>query len=229
MGLDLTAAVSRAVGWLGHTLATCLLWAFLFFALLLLLVWPAHGQTIFADGFERGEPGQPPCPEVPLGMRVAEFTWAGIWYGKEWPEGNSFLTPIGSWTLRRGSPARPQPIAGVIITTPIVMDGLPHKLGWVGAQPIPAAGYGLAYAADAMTVTVSRCRADIAAECGGTASGGNVFYGPGVAVKACRFPAGTPLWVSWTAWDFGLTPLGTTCSDKYPALGVRCDANFESR
>ena len=206
-------------------------WALVVVVLVAGMVHCAHAQTIFANGFESGVPGgPPPCPPIPQGFRVAQKTWGQVGYGYEWPQFPSFLVPIGSWTLRTGSTGTSsKPIAGVLITSPIVMDGGTHKLDWVGAQPIPAAGYGLAQAALRLTVIVSECRADITAPCQATARSGALFYGRNAAQPECRFNPATPLWITWHFAQPDFDPRTNTCDPRNPSLGVKCDGNFGSR
>lgn len=217
--------------WLGHTLATCLLMAFLLFGIML-QSFPAYGQSVFSDGFE---PKTQACTPLPAGFTVREFAWDHVFFGGIWPNDAPHLSPIGSWTLRRGNPVRGQPIAGILITTPIVMDGGTHKIDWVNAQVISAAGYRTPQAAFSVTVTISKCRADVAAVCQGSAASGALFYGVNASNPSCRFAPATPLWVTWHFADadplspFFMNPLVNTCNPLNPSLGVQCDANFGAR
>ncbi len=193
----------------------------------LLFCAPVVSQPVFADGFDKQAAN---CSAPPAGFRVFETTWGGLMYGATWPKSPSHLVPIGSWPTRKGnSVARyGTPAAGLLVTVPITSDGDNHKLGWVGAQPIPNAGYGIAQAADRITVAISPCRADTNAACRGTARSGGMFYGPSVAMEACRFQAGKKLWLTFYAND-GVNPLTNTCRATNPSLGVRCEANFDAR
>ena len=177
------------------------------------------------------------CRPVPPGFTVREFTWEHLFYGASWPDRPAHQTPLGSWSLRQGNPARGQPVAGVLITTPITLDAKPtHRLGWVNVQAVSAAGYGAPQNAKQATVTISPCRADVYAACQGSAASGARVYGPAASEAKCRFEPGSKLWITWHFSDPSPTPqllppnpLVNTCSSLNTSHGVLCDANFESR
>src|SRR5690606_28483040 len=112
--------------------------------LLLCLSWPAGAQ--FANGFE----GAPPPPVDPCGgapnIRPAAFVraqvpWSKMFYGQQFPRTPSFLTPVGSWTLRSSSNSGP-PIRGKYLTVPFTPSaGQNYRLSWLNTQAIWAAGY----------------------------------------------------------------------------------------
>ena len=196
-----------------------------------LLLFPlvSEAQSVFKDGFEgSGSPGGPVCVPPPLGFSVFNNTWGQTFYDRPWPTSPSFLTPIGSWTERSGNGTfrYGRPASGLVLTTKITTDDLTNKLSWVGAQPIPLAGYGTAQAAERITVNVSICHADLYASCSYQARSGQLFYGPGSADPRCRFMPYSELYVTWHLSPKPVTPLENTCDIRNPSLGVRCDANF---
>ena len=191
----------------------------------------ASSQSIFKDGFEGGAGGgpiPPVCWPAPQGFTVYQRTWGQVWYNRAWPLSPSFLTPIGSWTMRSGSGVfrYGRPAAGLVLTVPILTDAATNKLSWVGAQPIPGAGYGTAQAAERITVNVSECKGDLYAKCSYSARSAQLFYGPNAADPKCRFPAFSNLFVTWHLAQADLNPMTNTCDTRNPSLGIRCDANF---
>lgn len=167
--------------WLGHTLATCLLFAFLLFGILLLFAMPSHAQSIFADGFETAsEPGGPiPCPPTPAGYAEQTFgsqtwcanrpggcklQWSDFFYGAVFPFGKSYLSPGGAFTFRSVQPSTRGPsMAGKYIVIPFVPEaGSNYAISWLGPQAIVNAEivYNPPRNNNGIFVTISACRGD---------------------------------------------------------------------
>ena len=199
--------------------------------LLLFLVSPLTlaQHEVFKDGFEVTAPPGPFCQPVPSGFTVYQKTWLQLFYDRPWPTSPSFLTPVGSFSLRSGNGAfrYGRPAAGIVITTNFTTNAFMNKVAWVGAQPIPQANYNTAQAALKLTVSVSPCRADLYAACSYDVRAGNLFYGPTAADPKCRFDAFSNLWMTWHLSPEELNPLLNTCDTRNPSLGIRCDANFQ--
>lgn len=136
--------------------------------------------------------------------------------------------PIGSWSYRDKYSPYGKSAAGRLLTTKFVADGAMHKLSFLGAQPIAAAGYPLAQGALATTVTMSRCRADMYAPCQATARSGVLYYGANAAAPECRTNAGETYWITWHHAPADFSPQGNSCNPENPSKGVRCDANFSA-
>ncbi len=201
---------------------------------LLALPLAVEGQTIFRNGFE-GNPTTPPIPDCVSATgapySIKEYSWARMFYGNAWPDvqTSSILSPVGSFTTKTSSYVG-APAAGLILTTKfkITAPG-PNKLGWVGAQGIPAHNYGTPQRARQVTVNISSCRAAIKAKCTDSASNGNMVYGTTSSVPECVFPLGSELWLTIHFMDKNtVDPRTNTCLLTNPSGGVRCDANFKN-
>lgn len=176
-------------------------------------------------------PPVPVCKMPPAGTVVNRMTWDKVFTGKEWPLGTSQVQPIGSFTLRSGSGQFKQgkPIAGQIITAPFTLDDKPHKLGWVGAQPVETIGYNPGQGALSVTVSISACPGDLYAACTASVRSGGLFYGKGVSGACGAFQPGQALWATWHYLPSNLDPKVNTCQPQNASGGVKCDSNFDSR
>lgn len=176
-------------------------------------------------------PPVPVCKPLPSWMVVHRLPWNKVFTGKDWPLTTSTQMPIGSYTLRSGSGVYKQgkPITDQVITSPFTLDDKPHKLDWVGAQPVETIGYNPGQRANSVTVTISTCPGDVYAACKATAASGAMFYGKGVKGACGAFQPGQQLWATWHFMTPTLDRGLNTCQPQNASAGVKCDGNFGSR
>lgn len=199
---------------------------------------PRNHIPFFADSFETPFIPPPVC-SIPTGFRVIERTWDDFWINKAnegYPRSPSHPVPVGQF-IERNRQNVGQPVSGKLYTTKFTADGGNHRITWVGAQPIPQVGYGLAQAAITGTVTISKCRADVYAPCqvydafGNPApiSSGNLYYGPFTADPRCRVTPGEEYWLTvYFHRPETLDRNVNTCEPSNPSGGTRCDINMSS-
>lgn len=172
-------------------------------------------------------PPQPVCKPIPTGYKVFERTWEQM-VGAKYPSGPSWQQPIGSFTSRSTFDKGGLPAAGRINTASFVADGGLHKIGWLGAQAVNAAGYGQPQSAAAMFVSISPCRGDVYSACSGRARSGSLFYGVRADNPACVVTPGQTYWLTVGGIPPSLDPKANTCAVLNASGGVLCDGNFEA-
>lgn len=194
---------------------------------------------LFGDSFESPPPPPPPVCSIPLGFRVVERSWDDLFIntgGKGYPRSPSYPVPVGQFTERNRQNVG-KPVSGKLYTARFVADEMNHRITWVGAQPILQVGYRLAQAATTGTVTISKCRADVYADCQVydsfgrpvAISSGSLYYGPNTADPRCRVEPGKVYWLTVYFHDpQTLDPSVNTCDVLNPSGGTRCDLNMSS-
>lgn len=172
-------------------------------------------------------PPVPVCKPLPSGFVVVEKPWSTL-VGATYPNSPSWLQPIGSWTERTSSSRGGKPAAGKVYTASFVADTGMHKIKWLGAQAVPAAGYGMPQAANEVYVAISPCRGDVQAACSNRARESSLFYGIRANVPACAVTPGQKYWISVGYFPRNLDPTTNTCLPANQSGGVLCDANFKA-
>lgn len=187
----------------------------------------------------------PPIPPGPCDARPAGWTYltgsdnrALTWdktFTFPFDRTPSYLTPVGSVSGRSRPYDSGKPITGKIIAWPVTILAKNTTLSIAGSQPVPQWQYGGGQGAKNIVVTVTQCKGDIAVKattCGGMfGSEFRLTFGPTAAGKACKFAAGTPVWIN-AAFPDPLDPLNPAkngCDPNNNSGGVKCDRNFSAR
>jgi len=195
------------------------------------------------------QPGIPACtypgiagnPYVqPAGFVGHPVPWSQLMLGAPFPYGNSYLAPVGSYTLRALNVARLGPsMAGRYMATPFVAEqGGAYLVSWVAVQrqsEVP--GYPVPRNAASMFVSISPCAGDLRpgdrfsgdpwlTTCRASLSSGSLKFGTG---STCRLQAGKTYYLNIAAVEpsDGLTTTETTCSYR-PSEG-RCEVNMQGK
>lgn len=186
-------------------------------------------------------PPPPACPQLPAGYSYLNdgdnraLTYKSIAFGATYPAGPTFLAPVGSFSSRSRFNRSGQDIAGKVISVPVTMTAANRTIQWLEAQPVSAASYNPGMVATSVTVVVDRCKGVIAYDrykhCGAREYSGSLVYGPTASDPKCRFPAGTPLYITVSFPDpaVPLDPSKNSCSPRNQSSGKKCDANFTFR
>ena len=210
---------------------------------------PAYSESVFKDGFEgNAPPPVDPCagvtPGPPWNLRTTSWEQMyktdvpGEWSATiPWPGERSWQHAVGSWTFRTTSKPRGLNATGLIMTAKFVMDDQNHRWGWVGAQGVYNSGYLVVRPADVIGVSFSRCKGDLRVDppltnppkyCAAVAGSGNITYGPGAGIEACRFRQGETVWITLHFAGHALDPTKNTCAkptNANPQYGVTCEVN----
>lgn len=168
------------------------------------------------------------------------LTWEQLFYGASFPEGNSHLSPIGSFTLRATATSTRGPTmnARYYTTSFVAQAGANYNISWLGAQSIPAVGYSSPRAADAVFASISPCAGDLrprvavapgpflSSTCRAMVSNANLFFGTTGGAGQCPLTAGQTYFINiaFVNPNDGLTLTETTCAS---GTGNRCEANFD--
>jgi hypothetical protein len=168
------------------------------------------------------------------------LTWEQLFYGATFPEGNSHLSPIGSFTLRSTSPSTRGPTmnARYFATSFVAQAGANYNISWLGAQGIQEVGYSNPRGADAVFVSISPCAGDLRPRvavnpgpflqgtCRAMVSNANMFFGTTGGTGQCPLTAGQTYFINIAMVNpsDGLTLTETTCAS---GNGNRCEANFD--
>ena len=171
------------------------------------------------------DPPQPTC-KVPPGFTVQEYTWEHmVGYGNSYPNGPSFLAPVGAFTTRTSFARQGLPVAGKIYTAKFVADAKAHNFKWLAAQAVPAAGYYTPNVAASATLTVSDCRGDVYTACKASGFESSLFYSPNALIPACRVTPGKTYYVSVHFAPPSLSATANTCKDG----NDKCDINLKAQ
>lgn len=185
-------------------------------------------------------PGIAGDPNVqPAGFTGHRLSWGELFYGATFPHFNSHLSPVGSYTLRAMQPSTRGPTmnARYLTTSFVAAPNTNYKIGWVGAQAIPAVSYMNPRAADAVFVSISPCAGDLrprvvsnpgpflGSTCRALVSNGNLFYGTTGGAGQCSLVAGQTYFINIAMVNpSNLNTTTTTCASS---MGNRCEANFD--
>lgn len=172
-------------------------------------------------------PPVPSCKPTPAGFTVIEKPWSTL-VGATYPNSPSWLQPIGSWTERTSSQRGGKPAAGKLYTAKFTADTGLHKVDWLGAQAVYAAGYLSPQSASEVYVAVSPCRGDAQSACSTRARSSALFYGTRANVAACVVTPGQTYYLTVGFFPASLDPKANTCAPRNPSSGVLCDANFQA-
>lgn len=176
----------------------------------------------------------------PAGFKGYRKQWSDIQIGRDFPNGNAYLTPVGSYTLKALSPSTKGPsMAGKYIAVEFVAKaGQFPLLSWVNAQrqgQVP--DYPVPRNAASMFVSISPCAGDLRP--------GSVFTSdpwlkycrassPSASLKfgvnsTCKLVDGQRYWITIAAVEpaDGLTTTETTCTYR-PSEG-RCEVNMQAK
>jgi hypothetical protein len=180
----------------------------------------------------------------PAGFTGHRKTWSQLFYGAEFPEGRSFLSPIGSYTLRDLAPATRGPTmnARYITTSFVAGNNANYAIDWLGAQAIVFQGeinYNPPRGADSVFVSISPCAGDlrprvnvnppthwVSGVCRGMVRNGGLSFGTTGGSGQCALQAGQEYFITiaFVNPTDGLTTTEHTCQDGNAG---RCEGNFD--
>lgn len=180
----------------------------------------------------------------PQGFTGHRRTWGQLFYGAEFPEGRSFLSPIGSYSLRDLAPTTRGPTmnARYITTSFIAQPGGNYAIDWLGAQAVVWSGeisYNPPRSADAVFVAISPCAGDlrprvatnppthwVSSVCRALVRNGGLSFGTTGGSGQCALQPGQEYFVTiaFVNPNDGLTTTETTCA---AGNGNRCEGNFD--
>jgi hypothetical protein len=178
----------------------------------------------------------------PAGFTGSLRTWSQLFFGAEFPEGKSHLSPIGSFSLASLQPATRGPTMNArYITTPFIPGpNSNYQISWLGAQAITAANYNPPRAADLVFVSISPCAGDLRKRyntgapsilesglCRGMASNGSIKFGTNGLAGQCPLVAGQTYFINIAMVNTNQEPLSTTTTTCASGEGNRCEANFD--
>lgn len=208
----------------------------------------ASVNATVVNGTGGGNPTTPPACNIegiadnnqfvqPTGFTGHMVTWQNLMLGATFPYGNSFLSPIGSYTLRAVSPATNGPVmSSRYISTEIVPEANKnYQISWVSVQrqeEVP--GYTTARSANSMFMSISRCAGDLRApdpfsndpslkRCRVLLNSTSFKFGTSGAAGQCPLEAGVKYYINFAFVNptDGLTVTETTCAGN----GGRCEVN----
>jgi hypothetical protein len=176
----------------------------------------------------------------PAGFTGHLLTWDQALFGAVFPDGNSYLSPIGSFSLRAlAQGTRGPTMTARYLSIPIVAGASAnYKFGWLGAQAITQVSYNPPRAADSVFVSFSPCAGDLRPgsvfssdpwlqpRCRTRASNANLFFGTTGGAGQCPMIAGQTYFINiaMVNLEAGLDTTTTTCA---AGQGNRCEANFD--
>lgn len=173
----------------------------------------------------------------PTGFTGHMVSWQNLMLGATFPNGNSFLSPIGSYTLRSVSPATNGPVmSSRYISTEITPEANKnYQISWVSVQrqeEVP--GYTSARSAHSMFMSISRCAGDLRApntfstdpslkRCRVLLNSTSFKFGTTGAAGQCPLEAGVKYYINFAFVNptDGLDPTENTCAGN----GGRCEVN----
>lgn len=178
----------------------------------------------------------------PAGFIGTLKTWSQLFYGAEFPDGKSHLSPVGSFSLASIQPATRGPTMNArYITTPFVAGiDANYQISWLGAQAITAVNYNPPRAADHVFVSISPCAGDLrkrissspptvfeSSVCRGLASSASIKFGTTGAAGQCPLVPGQTYFINIAMVNTNVEPLSTTTTTCGSGMGNRCEANFD--
>lgn len=174
---------------------------------------------------------------APAGMAAHRVTWPKLMLGAEFPYGNSYLSPTGSYTLRTGTSQGPT-MTGKWIEVEFVAEANKlYNIYWLGIQRQAAVpGYRQARPARSVLISVSPCAGDLRppntfspdpflSKCRALRAESTLAFGA-KSNTACKLNAGQKYYLNIAFVDpnDGITPGETTCDSPAGFCEVNLNA-----
>lgn len=176
----------------------------------------------------------------PTGFTGHMVTWPNLMLGASFPNGNSHLSPTGSYTLRSLSPSTLGPVmSSRYISTEFVPEANKNYLvSWVNVQKqVAVPGYTTARNAKSVFISVSRCAGDLRAHNGFTTDpslrlcrqstpSASLKFGTTGALGQCPLEAGVKYYlnIAFVEPSDGLEAMEHTCTSS----AGRCEVNLNA-
>lgn len=177
----------------------------------------------------------------PTGFTGHMVTWPNLMQGATFPNGNSFLSPTGSYTLRAlASSTQGPPMSSRFISTEFIPQ--PNKsylVSWVNVQQqVAVPGYTSARNAKSVFISVSRCAGDLRAHtdfttdpslrlCRQSTPSASLKFGTTGANGQCPLEAGVKYYlnIAFVEPSDGLDATEHTCT----SASGRCEVNLNAQ